>query len=173
MGNNQSAAVQLNGAELSEPERRALRDAMGSFGTGVTVVTARCSDGHLAGVTANSFNSVSLDPPLVLWSLGKRSGSWQVFDDADYFCVNILSAEQRELSNHFAKTGDNKFDDVEFSDGIGGCPLLPGVTSRFQCSKHAVVDGGDHWILIGRVEHFEDFRLPALGYFRGGYVAFQ
>jgi flavin reductase (DIM6/NTAB) family NADH-FMN oxidoreductase RutF/DNA-binding MarR family transcriptional regulator len=148
---------------------RAFRRALGNFATGVTIVTAATADGQKVGVTANSFNSVSLDPPLVLWSIDKRSGSYEVFEQAEHFAVNILSADQIDLSNHFARPSDDKFAGVVHEAGDGGAPLFPDCAARFQCEKHQQVDGGDHWILIGKVLAFDDFGRSPLLYHQGAY----
>lgn len=150
-------------------DSRAFRRALGNFATGVTIVTAATADGKKAGVTANSFNSVSLDPPLVLWSIDKRSGSYDVFDQAKHFAVNILSADQIDLSNQFARPRDDKFAGVAHEPGEGGAPLFPDCAARFQCEKHQQVDGGDHWILIGKVLAFDDFGRSPLLYHQGAY----
>ena len=148
---------------------RAFRRALGNFATGVTVVTAATASGRKVGVTANSFNSVSLDPPLVLWSIDKRSGSYEVFERAEHFAVNILSADQIDLSNQFARPSDDKFAGVPHELGEGGAPLFPDCAARFQCEKHQQIDGGDHWILVGKVLAFDDFGRSPLLYHQGAY----
>ncbi|WP_028630990.1 p-hydroxyphenylacetate 3-hydroxylase reductase component [Metapseudomonas resinovorans] len=150
-------------------DSRAFRRALGNFATGVTIVTATAPDGTRAGVTANSFNSVSLDPPLILWSIDKRSSSLAVFEQASHFAVNILAADQIELSNQFARPRDDKFEGVAFDRGIGGAPLFPDCAARFQCELHQQVDGGDHVILIGKVMAFDDFGRSPLLYHQGAY----
>ncbi len=151
-------------------DARLLRRGLGNFATGVTVVTARGPGGEQVGVTANSFNSVSLDPPLILWSIDKRSTSHSVFDVASHFAVNVLAADQIELSNHFARAQANKFADVSYEPGLGGAPLLPDCAARFQCERHQQLDGGDHWILIGKVVAFDDFGRSPLLYHQGAYA---
>lgn len=148
---------------------RAFRRGLGNFATGVTIVTARSPSGEPAGVTANSFNAVSLEPPLILWSIDKRSNSHAVFEAASHFAVNILAADQIELSNHFARPQADKFARVACESGVGGAPLLPGCAARFQCERHQQVDGGDHWILIGKVVAFDDFGRSPLLYHQGAY----
>jgi flavin reductase (DIM6/NTAB) family NADH-FMN oxidoreductase RutF len=135
----------------ASPEPRALRQALGRFATGVTVVTTRTKAGKLEGMTANSFSSVSLDPPLVLWSLRRQAPSLLGFLDAGCFAVNILSAEQGATSRHFATPVADKFEGVEWEPGHGGCPVLPGSLASFECDTHQVVEAGDHVILIGRI----------------------
>lgn len=150
-------------------DTRAFRRALGNFATGVTVVTAAAADGRKVGVTANSFNSVSLDPPLILWSIDKRSSSHEVFEAASHFAVNVLAADQIDLSNNFAKPKDDRFAEVEFESGAGGAPLLVDCSARFQCEHFQQVDGGDHWIMIGKVVAFDDFGRSPLLYHQGAY----
>ncbi len=128
-----------------------LRRAMGLFATGVTVVTACAPDGQLQGVTANSFSTVSLDPPLVLWSLARRARSFAQFEAAPHFAVNVLGAEQIALSRHFAAARSDKLAGIAHALGHGGCPVLAGALAHFECTRESVVDGGDHVIFIGRV----------------------
>ena len=148
---------------------RALRRALGNFATGITVVTACTPDGEKVGMTANSFNSVSLDPPLILWSIDKRAHSLPAFEAASHFAVNILAADQLELSNHFARPQPDKFAGITHQAGLGGAPLLEGCAARFQCARQQLVEGGDHWILIGRVLAFDDFGRAPLLYHQGAY----
>ncbi|MBD2837800.1 flavin reductase [Pseudomonas sp. JM0905a] len=150
-------------------DSRAFRRALGNFATGVTVMTATAPDGTRVGVTANSFNSVSLEPPLILWSIDKRSSSLAVFEQASHFAVNILAADQIDLSNQFARPRDDKFEGVAAESGIGGAPLLPDCAARFECEMHQRVEGGDHWILIGKVVRFDDFGRSPLLYHQGAY----
>lgn len=147
---------------------RAFRRTLGNFATGVTIMTAAV-DGRKVGVTANSFNSVSLDPALILWSIDKRSTSYEVFNDASHFAVNILAADQIDLSNQFARPKDDKFAGIECEEGAGGAPLFSDCAARFQCAMHQQVDGGDHWILIGKVIAFDDFGRSPLLYHQGAY----
>ncbi|MGE0802612.1 MAG: flavin reductase [Lautropia sp.] len=135
-------------------DRRGFRRALGQFATGVTVVTAQC-DGQLAGMTANSFSSVSLDPPLILWSIDKASHSLPLFQKADSFAVNVLAADQLELASRFARPGTDKFAGVPWHPGVGGAPCLPGATATFECRKQSAIDAGDHFILLGQVERYQ------------------
>lgn len=128
-----------------------LRRALGRFATGVAVITTCGAGGKLEGVTSNSFSSVSLDPPLVLWSLARRAASFETFAKADSFAVSVLGAAQVHLSRQFATPHADKFEGVAFRAGLGGCPLVVGAIAQFECRSHSVVDGGDHAILIGRV----------------------
>jgi flavin reductase (DIM6/NTAB) family NADH-FMN oxidoreductase RutF len=133
---------------------RKLRTALGQYATGVAVMTTRAPNGKLEGVTANSFASVSLEPPLVLWSLRRAAPSLNGFLEANMFVVNVLSREQSYLSRHFGQPRTDKFADVRFSPGFGDCPVLEDVLSTFECSTETTVEGGDHVILIGRVRRF-------------------
>lgn len=152
-----------------EFDARAFRRALGNFATGVTVITARAPDGRQVGVTANSFNSVSLDPPLVLWSIDKRSSSQDVFDAASHFAVNVLAADQIELSNNFARPKEDRFAGIEYSEGVGGAPVFADCSARFHCEKFQRMDGGDHWILVGKVLAFDDLGRAPLLYHQGAY----
>ncbi|WP_455922789.1 p-hydroxyphenylacetate 3-hydroxylase reductase component [Pseudomonas putida] len=153
----------------NEFDTRAFRRALGNFATGVTVVTAAAADGRKVGVTANSFNSVSLDPPLILWSIDKRSSSHEVFEQASHFAVNILAADQIDLSNNFARPKDDRFAEIEYQPGEGGAPVFADCSARFHCEKYQQVDGGDHWIMIGKVVNFDDFGRSPLLYHQGAY----
>ncbi|MDE1165649.1 MAG: flavin reductase [Pseudomonas sp.] len=154
---------------MSEFDTRAFRRALGNFATGVTVVTAATANGRKVGVTANSFNSVSLDPPLVLWSIDKRSNSHEVFEEASHFAVNVLAADQIDLSNNFARPKDDRFAEIEYQPGEGGSPVFADCAARFHCEKFQQVDGGDHWIMIGKVLAFDDFGRSPLLYHQGAY----
>lgn len=150
-------------------DTRAFRRALGNFATGVTVVTAATASGRKVGVTANSFNSVSLDPPLILWSIDKRSSSHEVFEEAGHFAVNVLAADQIDLSNNFARPKDDRFAGIEYDPGEGGSPVFADCSARFHCEKFQQVDGGDHWIMIGKVVAFDDFGRSPLLYHQGAY----
>jgi 3-hydroxy-9,10-secoandrosta-1,3,5(10)-triene-9,17-dione monooxygenase reductase component len=129
----------------------ALRQALGAFATGVTIVTTRDPEGQPVGLTANSFNSVSLSPPLVLWSLALNSQNLDAFRKAPTWVVHILGAGQEALSSRFASRGTDKFAGLEFEDGPGGAPLLEGCAARFVCQSTFEYEGGDHAIFVGRV----------------------
>lgn len=145
---------------------RAFREALGAFTTGVTVVTTRGEQGDV-GLTANSFNSVSLDPPMVLWSLGKQASSLPAFKAARHFAVHILSENQQELSNRFATRGIDKFADIEVRRGPDEVPLLNDCAARFVCRTEYQYEGGDHIIFVGEVLDFSHWqRSPLL--FHGG-----
>lgn len=136
-------------ADLEPFTPRELRDALARFATGVTVVTTRTESGPL-GITANSFASVSLDPPLVLWMPAKASGRFTPFTRAERFAIHVLGAEQRDISQGFVSEGDI-FDRLETSDADDGTPLIQDCLARFHCVTHAVHDAGDHAIVVGRV----------------------
>lgn len=136
-------------------DRRDLRRALGQYATGVTVVTTRAGDGRRVGVTANSFSSLSLDPPLVLWCLDKAAPSLSAFDECTHFAVNILAVSQHHLARQFATPADDKFVGVDVEDGPGGVPLIAGTLARFVCRPVRQVDGGDHVIVIGEVERYD------------------
>ncbi len=146
------------------------RSALGSFATGVTVVTSADKDGAPVGVTASSFNSVSLDPPLVLWSLAKSSLSSEIFCSSGHFAIHVLSVSQEELSDSFAKSGADKFAEVNWSPGTLGSPLMDDYAALFQCKTLHQYEGGDHVILVGEVIEFDQKdQAPLL--FHGGRYA--
>jgi flavin reductase (DIM6/NTAB) family NADH-FMN oxidoreductase RutF len=149
--------------------RRQLRDAFGTFMTGVTVVTTMDAAQQPLGFTANSFSSVSLDPPLLLVSIAKSSSNYERFVNGNGFAINILSEHQKEVSNTFARPVDDRFATVAWQAGPNGAPILMGAAAWFDCSLHQVVDAGDHAILIGKVEAFEASHRAGLGYYRGSY----
>jgi flavin reductase (DIM6/NTAB) family NADH-FMN oxidoreductase RutF/pimeloyl-ACP methyl ester carboxylesterase len=151
-------------------DARTLRDALGCFATGVTVVTARTADGTPVGLTANSFTSVSLDPPLLLVCIANSAGSAGALREAEHFAVNVLQIGQQPVSNLFAGKGEDRFAGTGWSDGESGVPVLSGSLGSFECRRSAVHEGGDHFILVGEVTcaRFEPRRDPLL-YFRGKY----
>ncbi len=130
---------------------RDFRDALSSFATGVTIVTARDGEGQPVGMTASSFNSVSVDPPLVLWSVTKTALSAPAFRDAQHFSIHVLKTTQTETSGRFAKPGTDKFAGLQIGETENGVPILPEALTRFDCRQWAVYEGGDHWILVGEV----------------------
>ena len=157
-----------------ELDTQAFRHALGDFATGVTIVTILGEDGERIGVTANSFNSVSMDPPLILWSLGKRAHSLKAYETAEHFVVNVLAADQVSLSNRFATSGEiDKFKGVSCGEGIGGAPLLPGCAAYFQCRKSFTYEGGDHLILVGEVLEFKSTGRSGLVFHKGSYAVSQ
>ncbi len=128
------------------------RAALGMFATGVTIVTARTSDNQVIGLTANSFNSVSLDPPLVLWSLAKAAASLPPLEAGSHYAINVLAADQKSLAERFALKGTDRWAGVEFTVGIGGAPLLTGAAATFECFNRSRYEEGDHVIFVGEVE---------------------
>ena len=156
------------GAKAVDPKE--LRRCLGNFATGVAVVTTRSNDKD-QGITVNSFTSLSLDPPLVLWCLARKSRTYAAFAETEHFIVNILSVDQVPVSNRFAFRSDEDFPaDVSFTRGIGSAPLLDGTCAHFQCRKTAVFEGGDHVILVGEVIEFAGSDRPGLVYRTGEYA---
>jgi flavin reductase (DIM6/NTAB) family NADH-FMN oxidoreductase RutF len=131
------------------------RLALATFATGVTIVTGRDASGARFGLTANSFNSVSLDPPLVLWSLARSAGSMSSFAQGSHYAINILAAEQRELAERFASREVDRFAGVAFREGQSGAPVLEGSVAVFECFNRSRYEEGDHVIFVGEVEHCE------------------
>ena len=152
---------------------RDFRGALGCFPTGVCLVTTLGPDGKPEGLTINSFSSVSLDPPMVLWSLARSASSAPVFRDAEYFAVNVLASGHAALSSHFAKPNPDKFAAFpeRFLKGIQGIPLLQGAAATFECHSRHRYYGGDHIILIGNVERYAWSDAPPLLFHRGRYAA--
>lgn len=149
---------------------QSLRHALGHFATGVTIITTRDADQQAVGVTVNSFNSVSLDPPLVLWSLARSAYSLPAFRDYGHFAVHVLAADQQELSNRFARSGHDKFAGLEVNNGIADLPLLDGCAAVFQCRTETWHEGGDHLIMIGRILSYACTERHPLLFHRGRYL---
>ncbi len=150
---------------------RDFRRTLGQFPTGVTVITARTESGEPIGVTASSFNSVSVDPPLILWSVDKGAYSAAVFENAEYFAVNVLAKEQVALSNRFAGRGEDKFAGVDYASGLGDSPLFDGCAAQFQCKTWNLYDGGDHIIVVGEVKDYQRNEAASpLVFSQGGYA---
>lgn len=145
------------------------RRALGRFATGITIVSARDGAGRPIGLTVNSFNSVSLDPPLIVWSLAAHSPTRPTFERCGHFAVNVLSHDQEWLSRRFAAKIDDRYAGVKFTDGAGGAPLLEGCCAWFECHKHAQYAGGDHVVFIGRVERYARREVAPLIYYGGRY----
>ena len=146
------------------------RQALGMFATGVTIVTACAEDGAPVGVTANSFNSVSLTPPMVLWSLAKNARSLQAFSRAGHWNVHVLANDQEALSNRFARAGENKFEGLALDTGSTAAPMLPGCAARFECRTAFQYEGGDHVIFVGEVLRYDRTQRAPLVYVAGGYA---
>ena len=157
-------------AQAVEPQ--ALKHALAQFATGMTIVTTCDGEGQQVGLTVNSFNAVSLTPPLVLWSIDKHSRSLQAFEHSQHFAVHILASDQQALALRFASRIDDRFAGMEIQTGLGGVPLLPGALATLQCRTHQRVAAGDHIILIGWVEHIDQANTPqtALAYHRSQFV---
>lgn len=136
------------------PDQVALRRALGRFATGVTVVTTLTPAGIPVGVTINSFASVSLEPPLVLWSLGNPSHHFELFRASGHYCINVLSARQTDISNRFASPVEDRFAGLVWHPGLGGAPVLPGCCATFEVRNEVQHPGGDHHIFVGLVERF-------------------
>ena len=141
--------LQANSPSFSPPEFRA---ALGMFATGVTIVTARGPDGELIGLTASSFNSVSLTPPLVLWSLAQAAGSMAALSTGSHYAINILAADQKDLAERFSSKRADRWLDVAWSPGAAGSPLLAGAVATFECFNRSRYVEGDHVIFVGEVE---------------------
>jgi flavin reductase (DIM6/NTAB) family NADH-FMN oxidoreductase RutF len=157
-------------ATLTSFDARQLRTVLGTFTTGVTIVTTHDADGVDYGVTANSFSSVSLEPPLILWSQILTSKSFPAFRDNDHFAVNVLADDQIAISNQFAKSADDKFAQLEFSRGLGNVPVLHGTVAHFECVKAAAYEAGDHMIFLGRVERVSHSGRRPLAFAHGRYM---
>ncbi len=160
-------------SDSSPIDPRDFRDALGTFATGVTIITAAAADGKPYGLTCNSFASVSLNPPLVLWSLVIFSQSMGVFQNASHFAVNVLGASQQALADKFAKSAEDKFAGVDWTPGLGNAPLLADSVANFQCRAVNRYYGGDHVIFLGAVEAYSyNNRQEPLLFARGGYGRF-
>lgn len=150
---------------------RSFRNALGTFPTGVTVVTANTAEGPI-GMTVNSFASVSLDPPLVLWSPAKSSSRHALFTSAPHFTIHVLSAEQTTLSSRFTRGGQG-FSDLGWEHNIEGVPVIPGTLARFECEQQSVYEAGDHSLIIGRVLRAAIRDGDPLCFARGGFGRFE
>lgn len=141
----------LNSETTKAVEKSDLRRALGQFPTGVTVITTTDDQNRPVGMTANSFNSVSQAPPLILWSVDKSALSASAFSQAEHFAVNILGKHQTDMANSFARRGTDKFAGIPFTEGRGGCPILKNLAAYLECKTWSVYEGGDHWIIVGEV----------------------
>lgn len=159
------------GPAQSEVDTRSFRSALGEFGTGVTVITTLDASGRLYGVTVSSFNSVSLDPPLILWSQALRAPSNPVFQRSALFAVNVLDGDQQDLSSHFARASTDKFSGVDYKLSDEGLPLLEGAAAHLVCRNDYRLYGGDHAIFVAtvlRFSHSED--STPLFFWKGRYL---
>jgi flavin reductase (DIM6/NTAB) family NADH-FMN oxidoreductase RutF/DNA-binding MarR family transcriptional regulator len=162
---------QTGAVEHGDPsaDQRAFRRCLGQFVTGVTVITT-VWQGKPVGVTASSFSSLSLDPPLVLWSIALTSRSCSAFRHSEHFAVNILKADQIDISQRFSTSTEDKFKDVDWQPGCLGSPTLPGILALIECTTETVLAGGDHIILVGRVKRYARFPGSPLLYVQGRYA---
>ncbi|MCC6196885.1 MAG: flavin reductase family protein [Burkholderiales bacterium] len=154
-------------------DARHLRDALGRFSTGVAIVTTRAPDGAPEGLTVNSFAALSLDPPLVVWSLNRRSPSLPAFVTSGHFVVNVLRAEQVALSHRFASRQPGKFEGLDSNDGPGGAPVLTGMLATFECTVETSIPGGDHVMFVGRVHRIGYAEGEPLIFHAGRYCTAQ
>ncbi|RPH62600.1 MAG: flavin reductase [Burkholderiales bacterium] len=154
---------------LPHIDHRTLRQAFGCFPTGVTIVTTLGADGAFAGVTINSFTSLSLDPPLILWTLSKRSSTLRAFESAGHFAVNILADDQVALSRRFSSPAPDRFHDVAVRAGLSGPPLIEGCSAHIECRAHSSQAAGDHVLFVGRVERVQTSGKPPLVFVGGRY----
>ncbi len=171
-GNDAGADLIIEGVDGIDPAadegaRRQFRDTLGQFATGVTVMTTLTASGAHVGITVSSFNSLSLDPPLILWSIADTSACHEYFKVGDSFAVNVLAEDQEAVAVNFSKTGNDKFKSVKMLAGLGGIPLIGGCVVYFECCVEARYPGGDHDIIVGRVRRiFNVGKAPLL--FHGG-----
>ncbi|GLR97917.1 MULTISPECIES: flavin reductase family protein [Bradyrhizobium] len=160
-------------SDNSQIDPRDFRNALGTYATGVTIITAAAPDGKPYGLTCNSFASVSLNPPLVLWSLVVYSSSLTIFQNASHFTVNVLGASQQALANKFAKSSDDKFTGVDWAPGLGNAPVLTESVANFQCRSVNRYYGGDHVIFLGAVEAYTYNAKEPLLFARGAFGRFM
>jgi flavin reductase (DIM6/NTAB) family NADH-FMN oxidoreductase RutF len=150
-------------------EKNQLRQVMGHFATGVTIITTVNKEGQLHGLTANAFTSVSLEPPLLLISVDKKAESWPAFEESKVFTVNILGDDQEGLSRKFAVSGGNKFEGVAYRRGANGAAILEGALAFIECTLYAAYEGGDHSLYLGEIQEAAIREGKPLVFFRGGY----
>ncbi|TFW25466.1 flavin reductase [Massilia arenosa] len=160
-------------AESREFDSGQFRRALSQFATGVTVITTRLADGSFRGLTASSFNSVSLNPPLVLWSLGSQANSLPIFSGNSHYVINVLSADQAYLAERFSRRTDNPFGGVEYELSRTGQPILKGASAWFECHNRSRYPEGDHVIFVGEVEHCEFRDQPSLVFHAGRFSSTQ
>jgi flavin reductase (DIM6/NTAB) family NADH-FMN oxidoreductase RutF len=152
-------------------DARHFRNALSQFATGVTIITTRLGDGTFFGLTASSFNSVSLSPPLVLWSLAQGASSLPLFTNNSHYVINVLAGDQAELAARFARRIENRFDGIDFDLSHTGLPILKGVAAWFECHNRSRYPEGDHVIFVGEVERCDVVPKPALVFHAGQFVA--
>jgi len=146
------------------------RRALGCFATGVAIATTKDADGNSVGITISSFNSVSLEPPLILWSIALEADSFSAFAEAEYFAINVLANDQAMLADQFAISGGNKFSSIDCFTGIADVPILAKSAACFECKTENVYAGGDHQIIVGRVLRCSDTEADPLVFLRGGFL---
>jgi flavin reductase (DIM6/NTAB) family NADH-FMN oxidoreductase RutF len=152
-------------------DKNQLRQVMGHFATGVTIITTFNKDGQMHGLTANAFTSVSLEPPLLLISVDKKAESYPAFEESKVFTVNILADEQEALSRKFAVSGGNKFEGVAYRRGANGAAILDGTLAHIECTLYGAYEGGDHSLYLGEIQEAEVREGKPLVFYRGGYRA--
>jgi flavin reductase (DIM6/NTAB) family NADH-FMN oxidoreductase RutF len=152
-------------------DKNQLRQVMGHFATGVTIITTFNKDGQMHGLTANAFTSVSLEPPLLLISVDKKAESYPAFEESKVFTINILADEQEALSRKFAVSGGNKFEGVAYRRGANGAAILDGTLAYIECTLYAAYEGGDHSLYLGEIQEAEVREGKPLVFYRGGYRA--
>jgi flavin reductase (DIM6/NTAB) family NADH-FMN oxidoreductase RutF len=157
---------------MSTPQMdsKEFRNALGQFATGVTVITTLDKEGNKAGMTVNSFSSVSLEPMLVLWSLAKTAKTFDAFNQTERFAIHVLNADQQAISNQFSSRGGDRFENIPLTEGQGGIPVLQDYSVVFQCEIEARYEGGDHIIMVGRVVDFDNKCQPPLIFHAGQYA---
>ena len=156
---------------ISEFDNRSLRSRLGRFATGITVVTVKDAGGHYIGRTINSFASVSLDPPLILWSLNRFSTSLRAFASMEHFAVHVLGADQVSTAERFAKMGTrDPFHDHDVSEGLGGVPIIHGCAVVFECRKYDLHSAGDHIVFFGEILRIRETEKPGLVFHNGSYA---
>lgn len=154
---------------VDDIDSRQLRTLLGQYATGVTVVTTVDNSGQKIGMTANSFSSVSLNPPLILWSIAKTSSNAQTFCEAKKFAINILAEQQHQTSTHFAKSAVDKFSEFEAINELHGVPILTEALTSFICKTHNIVEAGDHFIILGEIEQCQHNGGKPLVFLNGKY----
>ena len=164
-------STRISRASPPEFDSRHFRNALSQFATGVTVITTRLPNGAFLGLTASSFNSVSLDPPLVLWSLSQGASSMPVFTDNSHYVINVLAGDQIALAERFAMRIENRFDGVEFDLSSTGLPILKGAAAWFECHNRSRYPEGDHVIFVGEVERCDTQPQSVLVFHNGKFVS--
>ena len=149
------------------------RECLGKFATGVTVVTCCDNEGRPCGITANSFSSVSLEPPLVLWNVAKVSNSLQAYLEAQHFAINILSGSQKDISRHFARPDHTRFNGIGYTMSGNNAPLLPDSLGHLECRTAQIHEAGDHFIIIGEVVGYASTDQEPLVFFSGDYTSLE